>query len=162
MQNSHVLLHNLCYRKVAWGCSLYYFSEKNIVHLWRCVLDQNVGIEITNGRMTSVVMKGTELPTSATQGCTTTEDNQREGVFKFYQGDDDYVAKNTYLFEFPLSSIRALPKHVPKLELKVSIDEFGSLTASVTELNGTANSGSHTSPSKLGEVILFISIQVSK
>ena len=121
-------------------------------------MDQNVGIRVKDDRMAFVIMKGTELPTKASQGFTTTEDKQSEVSFRFYQGGDDCAALNTYLFEFPLSSIRALPKHVPDWELNVSIDEFGSLTASAQERNGTSNSGLHTLPSKLGKVIRSICI----
>ena len=86
-----------------------------------------------NGNCEVFIKKNTTIPTYVSKLFTTTNDNQNEMNFRFFEGENTNPSDNIFLGELRINDLPKAPKGVSKVELVVDINANGIIHATVKD-----------------------------
>ncbi|MDD5223915.1 MAG: molecular chaperone DnaK [bacterium] len=89
------------------------------------LVPRSLGIATYGGHFSSLIKRGTRIPTSTDHTFTTPNDNQTAVEINLLQGESAKAAENELLGKFILSGIEPAPRGVPRVEVKVAVDADG-------------------------------------
>ena len=92
-----------------------------------------LGVETRGGLFTPLIERNTTIPTRAVKTFSTASDNQRVVEVHVLQGERALAAENRTLGRFELVDLPALPRAVPRIDVRFEIDADGIVSVSATE-----------------------------
>ena len=114
---------------------------KNVVLL--DVVPLNIGVETAGGVFTTLIPKGTTIPTRKSEVFSTSIDNQPVVPVHVLQGLRDMAEDNKSLARLQLTDIPPAPRGVPQIRVSFDIDADGILSVAAEDL-GTGKSTNMT------------------
>ena len=134
---------------VAYGATLQAaisMNEKAIKDvLINDVCSHSLGIAIVRGGQNDIFDKlienGTNIPYEYEEEYTTHYDNQTSVLIQIYEGENEFCRNNRLLGKFNLNNITKAKKGVPKIKVKIQIDEDSIVHVTAKEsISGATNS----------------------
>ena len=95
---------------------------------------RSLGVEIERGAFSTLISRGSTLPTSAEQSYTTSFDNQTVISFPIYQGEDSRAASNMLLGELVIGGIEQGPAGGALVKVTFTMSTEGTLQAAATNV----------------------------
>ncbi len=99
----------------------------------------SLGVETVGDHVQQIITRNTPLPIAATEGFTTSHDNQQDVEIHVVQGEADQASANFSLGRFRLDGIPPAPRGVPRISVTFDIDVNGLVTVAATD-EGTGRS----------------------
>lgn len=93
----------------------------------------SIGIETEGGLMTTVIERGSPIPTKTKYILTTPTDNQTRVAIRVFEGERALACNNIFLGTLELSDLPPLPRGVIQVIVTFKIDSSGILTVTAEE-----------------------------
>ncbi|KAF3000661.1 ATPase with role in protein import into the ER [Curvularia kusanoi] len=97
------------------------------------VTSSSLGIEVIDGIMDPVILRGTFIPTRKSRTVSTKSDNQTTFSIRIFEGERFRTTGNHKLGEFELVNIAPAPRGIPQIEITFELDHNDILRVSAIE-----------------------------
>lgn len=97
--------------------------------------------EVFDYKFSRIIKNGEDIPTSSEQNYTTAYDYQSSVLIQIFEGENSLCKNNRFLGSFNIENITLAKKGVPKIKVKILIDQDGIINVSAEEtISGSRNS----------------------
>ncbi|MCC5875979.1 MAG: molecular chaperone DnaK [Candidatus Sumerlaeia bacterium] len=102
------------------------------------VAPHSLGIEVKDGKFSTIIEKNATIPIKAAKNFTTTEENQSFVNIHILQGENDEASENRSLGKFSLTGIPPAPRGRPRIRVTFFVNADGVMEISAEELGSGA------------------------